>query len=407
MATARRSEFSVPTVLIWCTVPRGTQTMSSLRASTTMPPVSSQVNSPARTTHHSSKSACQCGRLPPPGRLQISVTSWRSSWMTRRDQGGGPILATRSATRVRSVLGPSGLAARGGVGPVAKCGMVIVVIGTCSPRQWIRTELELDDLARRPLAAFDLEGCSRGVGGPEALAFPARIRVVDTTVHPLCVEAHGVGDAKDDELSVHEGEQPLVGVSGADRHVAAQAERVELIDPGVVACLGAAGIRHVRKLRTRERIERPALRTVLPRRLGAVERPLALPAVEAREMSAGERRPHDAVAIDVHAARPVPRKGRLEDFRERGPRGVRTRIEADDVAGIAEHCAPDGAVVRVHTDAIEGRHDPLVLGGIDRLIGLDVLVALAVAIGVEDERCPALCFLLVAGLVEHPAIQPH
>src|SRR2546427_6988386 len=60
------------------------------------------------------------GRLPPPGRFAIKVTSCRSSWMTRRDHGGGPILATRSATRVRSVLGPSALAARGGVGPVAK-----------------------------------------------------------------------------------------------------------------------------------------------------------------------------------------------------------------------------------------------------------------------------------------------
>jgi hypothetical protein len=58
--------------------------------------------------------------VPPPGRLAIKVTRLRSSWMTRRDQGGGPIFATRSATRVRSMLGPSALAARGGVGPVAK-----------------------------------------------------------------------------------------------------------------------------------------------------------------------------------------------------------------------------------------------------------------------------------------------
>lgn len=120
MATARRSEFSVPTVLMWCTVPRGTQTMSSLRASTTIPPVSSQVNSPARTTHHSSKSACQWGRLPPPGGAAMSVTSCRSSAMSRVDQGAGPILVTTSAIRVCSTLGQVGLAAVGGVGPVAK-----------------------------------------------------------------------------------------------------------------------------------------------------------------------------------------------------------------------------------------------------------------------------------------------
>src|SRR5262247_1405948 len=203
--------------------------MSSFFASKRMPPVSSHVNSPARTTHHSSKSACQCGRLPPPGRLQMSVTSWRSSWMTRRDQGGGPILATRSVTRVRSVLGLSGFAARGGVGPVAKCGIVIVVIGTRSPREWVGAELELDDLACRPFAAFDVEGCTGGVRGPQPLAFPAGARVVDPSVHPLGVEAHRVGDPQDDELAVHEGQQPLVGVPGADRYVSAQAERVELI----------------------------------------------------------------------------------------------------------------------------------------------------------------------------------
>src|SRR5262249_38165983 len=209
--------------------------MSSLRASTTMPPVGCQVTWPARTTHHSSKSACQCGRLPPPGRLQMSVTSWRSSSMTRRDQGGGPILATRSATRVRSVLGPSGFAARGGVGPVAKCGIIMVVIGTRSPREWVGAELELDDLARRPLAAFDMEGCSGGVGRPQPLAFPAGIRVVDAPVHPLGIEAHRIRDTQGHELAIDEGEQPLVGISGTDRHVPAQAERVELIDPRVVA----------------------------------------------------------------------------------------------------------------------------------------------------------------------------
>src|SRR4029450_13531673 len=323
MATASRSEFSVPTVLMWCTVPRGTQTMSSLRASTRMPPVSSHVNSPARTTHHSSKSACQCGRLPPPGRLAMSVTSWRSSWMTRRDHGGGPILATRSATRVRSALGPSGLAARGGVGPVAKCAMVMVVVGTLSPRKWVGAELELDDLARRPLAAFDVEGCSRGVGGPEPLAFPPGIRVVDAPVHPLGVEAHGVGDAKDNELSVHEGEKPLIGVPGTDRDVPTQAEGIELIDPGVVGRLGAARIRPVRELWPGERIKRPALGTVLPCRHGPVEGPLALAPVKAREMPAGKRRPHDAVPVDVHAARPVSWKRRLHAFRLHKPRGVR------------------------------------------------------------------------------------
>ena len=75
MATASRSESSAPTLLMWCTVPRGTHTISSLPARTIVPPVSSHCNVPASTTHHSSKSLCQWGRLPPPGGLAISVTS--------------------------------------------------------------------------------------------------------------------------------------------------------------------------------------------------------------------------------------------------------------------------------------------------------------------------------------------
>ena len=49
----------------------------------------------------------------------------------------------------------------------------------------------------------------------------------------------------------------------------------------------------------------------------------------------------------------------------------------------------------------------LSLVGIDRLVRLDIaLVALAVAVGVEDDRRPALRRRLVAGLVEHLGVEP-
>src|SRR5207249_6857499 len=131
--------------------------MSSLRASTTTPPVSSQRNSPAITTHHSSKSACQCGRLPPPGRLAIRVTRLRSSAMTRRDHGGGPIFSTSSETRVRRVLGPSALALVGGVGPVAKNGIVMVVVGMVPPAPLV-DRLEHPVVVVRMLKAGDKRG---------------------------------------------------------------------------------------------------------------------------------------------------------------------------------------------------------------------------------------------------------
>src|SRR3989454_7364155 len=174
-----------------------------------------------------------------------------------------------------------------------------------SLRERIGAELELHDLARRPLAAFDVEGRSCGVGRPQPLTLPAGVRIVNTPVHPFGVEAHGVGNAKDDELPVHQGEQRLVGVPGADRHVPSQPEGVELIDPGVVACLGAARIRHVHELWPRVWMKRPAFRTVLTGRGGPVERPLAFAADPEPENSARQGRPEHGVASDVPAPPPL------------------------------------------------------------------------------------------------------
>src|SRR5207244_8990121 len=56
--------------------------------------------------------------------------------------------------------------------------------------------------------------------------------------------------------------------------------------------------------------------------------------------------------------------------------------------------------------AVYGRRDPFVLRRLNRLIGLDILVSLAVAIGVKDERRPALGLHLVAGLLEQLPVQP-
>src|SRR5438094_686316 len=75
-------------------------------------------------------------------------------------------------------------------------------------------------------------------------------------------------------------------------------------------------------------------------------------------------------------------------------------------ARVAQRSAPDRAVDRVDRDRIEAGHDALVLCRIDRLVRLDIIVALAVAVGVEDQRRPALRLLLVAGLLEDFAVEP-
>ena len=85
-----------------------------------------------------------------------------------------------------------------------------------------------------------MEGCAGGDGGPEALALPALVRVVDAPVEPLGVVAERIRHAQHDELAIDQRQQSFVQIAGGDGHVLAQAEGVELVDPGVVARLHAA-----------------------------------------------------------------------------------------------------------------------------------------------------------------------
>ena len=67
----------------------------------------------------------------------------------------------------------------------------------------------------------------------------------------------------------------------------------------------------------------------------------------------------------------------------------------------------NGAIGRTWRDAVEAGQHTLVLAWIQRLVGFGIaFVALAVAIGVENDRGPALRCLLVAGLVELLDVQP-
>src|SRR5206468_10635551 len=140
---------------------------------------------------------------------------------------------------------------------------------------------------------------------------------------------------------------------------------------------------------------RPALGAQLAaRRLGSVLRLLALPAIEARHVAARERRPHHAVGGHVDAARAPGALGRYEDLGERGLGGVGPGDDADDVAGLvhaaeadSHRLAPDGIVHRARHDAVERGCQPRV-----------ALVALTVAVGVDDDGRPALRLRRVAGL---------
>ena len=133
---------------------------------------------------------------------------------------------------------------------------------------------------------------------------------------------------------------------------------------------------------------------------------LAFAPVEARQMAARQRRPEHALAVDVAAARPIAGHWRLVDLGERRVGRIGSRVHANHITGISQRSAPDRAVDRVHRDRVEADDDALVLGRVDRLVGLDIIGALAVAVGVDDERRPPLRFLLVAGFLEHFCVEP-
>src|SRR5262249_43616480 len=137
-------------------------------------------------------------------------------------------------------------------------------------------------------------------------------------------------------------------------------------------------------------VERPALRAMIARRLGSVERTFALAAVEAADVAARERHPDDAPAGGVAPARAEAREPGVVDFRKRGLRRVGAGIEPHDRTRARAQRAPDRAVDRVRHHRVEHLRDALVLGRIDWLVRLDIVVALAVAVGVEDERRPSL-----------------
>ena len=85
---------------------------------------------------------------------------------------------------------------------------------------------------------------------------------------------------------------------------------------------------------------------------------------------------------------------------------IGTGIDPDHRAGVAERGPIPEPSSKLAGDYVEAQGDPRVLARVDRLPRFHIVVTLAVAVGVEDERRPALRFLLVASLLEHLWIEP-
>src|ERR1700730_9225777 len=145
---------------------------------------------------------------------------------------------------------------------------------------------------RRPVAARR----------PHPAPFPSRIGIVDAAVKALGIEAQRVGDAQDHPFPFHQRQQRVVFGAGRYRNVVAKPQRIVLIDPGIIARLGAV-VADAIETRPRILVQGPALRAVIAGGFGPVQRTLALAPVEAAEMPAAERHPHHTLGVDVSAPR--------------------------------------------------------------------------------------------------------
>ena len=104
------------------------------------------------------------------------------------------------------------------------------------PRQRIRPNLEVHDLAFSALSAFDMPHEVGTVIRPEPAAFPAGVRIVDAPVHTARIESEGIRNAQLDPLICLRIErQHRVGIgSGGERSIFSESRYVVLIHPIVI-----------------------------------------------------------------------------------------------------------------------------------------------------------------------------
>src|SRR6202166_1462880 len=170
-----------------------------------------------------------------------------------------------------------------------------------SVRQRIGPKLDVHCARHRALAAFLEPGRAVAARAPQSAAFPAAVRVVDPPIEALGVEAERIGNPDRDHLAVLQRHEAVTEIGGGHRDVLAKPQRVVLVDPGVIARLGAV-LTDAVEAGAGILVDRPALRAMIAGGSRPIERALALLAVEAAEMAARQRRPDHAVAVDVAAA---------------------------------------------------------------------------------------------------------
>src|SRR5262249_3494323 len=159
------------------------------------------------------------------------------------------------------------------------------------------------------------------------------VRVVDSAIEPLRVETKRIRHAQHDHLAVLERDQAVVQVPSRHRHVLSEAECVVLIDPAVVARFRAV-VANAFESRARMLGEGPSFRTLVASRLRAIQRALALAAIEASKVAARKRYPDDTLAIDVATADAEAGSRHVIDLGQRGLRRIFSGDDTDDCSWI-------------------------------------------------------------------------
>src|SRR6202023_3446866 len=153
-----------------------------------------------------------------------------------------------------------------------------------SVRQRIGPKLDVHGTRPCALAAFFEPRRAVAVRAPQPAAFPAGVRIVDTPIEALGVEAERIGNPDCDHLAVLQRHEAVTEIGGGHRYVLAKSERVVLVDPGVIARLGAV-LADTFEARAGILIDRPAFRTMIAGGVRPIERAFALAAVKAAEVT--------------------------------------------------------------------------------------------------------------------------
>src|SRR3954452_1767808 len=171
----------------------------------------------------------------------------------------------------------------------------------------------------RALAAFLQPGCTVAVRAPQPAAFPPDVGIVDAPIKTLGIEAKWIGNSDRDHLAVLQRHKAVPEIGGGHRDVFAKSGCVVLVDPSVIARLGAV-LADAVEARAGILIDGPALGAMIAGGSRPIERALALAAIEAAEVTARQRRPDHAALVDVAATDSERRRRNIEHLRQSGRR---------------------------------------------------------------------------------------